>query len=265
MGQFVKKCFAKREGLGADKVYHVCLMMCYDKKLEATRQDFAENGVRLVDTVLATSELLSLITERGISFAALEESGDFSETSDLRGNPEGSGAQASDLFRYIAKSRFGITVDHVPFKDGRNSDIREAVLEVEGKVVLKVAVANGFRNIQNVVRKLKSSNVHFVEIMACPGGCLNGGGQIRAQNAADRDAAKQKLKETISVFATVSPDSEDFAAALKPFYNEFVGDLPGSEKAKALFHTQYHAVPPMESRFVFFFFFVVGGTCWFQV
>lgn len=248
MGQFVKKCFAKRLGLAPESVYHVCVMMCYDKKLEATRQDFTENGVRLVDTVLATSELLTLIKDRGIDFAGLEESGDPSETSDLRGNPEGSGAQAADLFRFIAKKRFGLTVDRVPFKEGRNSDVREAVLEVDGKVVLKVAVANGFRNIQNVVRKLKTSDVQFVEIMACPGGCLNGGGQIRAENPADRDAAKRKLHETVSVFATVSPDSEDFEAALKPFYDEFVGDVPGSEKAKALFHTKYHAVPPMESR-----------------
>ncbi len=79
---------------------------------------------------------------------------------------------------------------------------------------------------------------------------MNGGGQIRAENAADREAAKQKLKQTISVFATVSPDDENFAVALKPFYDEFVGGPPGSEKAKALFHTQYHAVPPMESRSV---------------
>jgi iron only hydrogenase large subunit-like protein len=248
MGQFVKKCLAKKDNLAPSQVYHVCVMMCYDKKLEATRDDFCEDGVRHVDTVLATSELLSLIVDREIDFAHLEETTDSLETSDLHGNPEGSGSQAADLYRHIAWSRFGQRVERVPFKEGRNSDVREAVLEVEGKVVLKVAVANGFRNIQNIVRKLKSSDVNFVEIMACPSGCLNGGGQIRAANTADREATKQKLIQTVAAFGSVSVDDEDFATALLPFYKEFVGDVPGSEKAKLLFHTQYHAVPPMESR-----------------
>ncbi len=247
MGRIVKQRVAAEARVAAAQVYHVCVMMCYDKKLEATRDDFVEDGVRDVDTVLASSELLTLLGEKGVKFAELQESGDPSERLDLRGNPEGSGAQASDMYRHVALSRYGMRVDAVPYKVGRNPDVREAVLEVGGKVVLKVAVANGFRNIQNIVRKLKTTDLHYVEIMACPSGCLNGGGQIRAENAADREASKAKLKSVTSVFATVSPDCDDFEESLLPFYRTFVGGAPGSEEAKKLFYTQYHAVPPMES------------------
>ena len=248
MGQIVKKRLAAEAGWEPARVYHACLMMCYDKKLEATRDDFCENGVRHVDTVLASSELLTLLDERRLRFEQLEESADpGGERADLCGDSEGSGAQAADLFRHAAWVRHGVRVEQVPFRAGRNPDVREATLEVDGRVVLKVGVANGFRNIQNLIRKLKTSDLHFVEVMACPGGCLNGGGQIRAEQAADREAAKAKLRAVASVFATAAPDREDFREALLPFYRAFVGGEPGSEAAKALFHTQYHAVPPMES------------------
>jgi iron only hydrogenase large subunit-like protein len=251
MGQLVKKRLASEAGWEPARVYHACLMMCYDKKLEATRDDFCEEGVRQVDTVLASSELLTVLRERGIRFEELEESADpGGERADLRGDTEGSGSQAADLFRHAAWALHGVRVEQVPFKAGRNPDVREAVLEVGGRAVLKVGIANGFRNIQNLVRKLKTTDLHFVEVMACPSGCLNGGGQIRAENAADREEARAKLRAVTSVFATAASDSEDFREALLPFYRAFVGGEPGSEAAKQLFHTEYHAVPPMESGLV---------------
>jgi iron only hydrogenase large subunit-like protein len=169
----------------------------------------------------------------------------------LVGDTEGSGSQASALFRDIAFRNFGIKVGAVEYKAGRNPDIREASLVVDGKVVLSVGVANGFRNIQNIVRKLKTGKMHYVEIMACPSGCLNGGGQIRVDNPSDRAASKERLKEVIQVYASITAGSEleEVDKDLQTFY-QVVGGSPGSEIAKSLFHTEYHLVPTSDDLVV---------------
>ena len=253
MGTIVKRRAEQSLGLPPGQVYHACVMMCYDKKLEASRDDFraGDGASRTVDTVLATSEILGVIRERGINFVNLAESSNeapydalFGDLVDPHGDGQGSGAQAADLFRWVARKKFGVVVEEVPFKAGRNVDVREAVLEVEGKQVMKVCVANGFRNIQNVVRKLKGAGGwDFVEVMACPSGCLNGGGQIRADNPADREAAKEKLAQTVLAYRSKASPGED----LEAFYRDFVGGAPGSDKARQLFYTQYHPVPPLDS------------------
>ena len=83
----------------------------------------------------------------------------------------------------MARTEFGEELDDLSYKTLKNSDFREVTLEREGKVLLKFAVANGFRNIQNIVQKLKRKrcDYDFVEILACPSGCLNGGAQLRSE------------------------------------------------------------------------------------
>jgi len=84
----------------------------------------------------------------------------------------GSGGYLEAIFKHAAKELFGVHVEHVEYKAGKNQDFKEALLEVDGKVVLRFAAAYGFRNIQNFVRKVKTKNspYHFVEVMACPSG-----------------------------------------------------------------------------------------------
>lgn len=86
----------------------------------------------------------------------------------------GSGGYSDHLFKYAARELFGIQVDRIEYKNLRNPDFREAILEVNGQVCLRFAIANGFRNIQNLVQKLKrgKSSYHYVEVMACPSGEL---------------------------------------------------------------------------------------------
>lgn len=86
----------------------------------------------------------------------------------------GSGGYSDHLFKYAARELFGIQVDTIEYRNLRNPDFREAILEVNGQVCLRFAVANGFRNIQNLVQKLKrgKSSYHYVEVMACPSGVL---------------------------------------------------------------------------------------------
>ena len=83
----------------------------------------------------------------------------------------------------MAKTEFGEELDTLTYKTLKNSDFREVTLEREGRVLLKFAIANGFRNIQNLVQKLKRKrcDYDFVEVLACPSGCLNGGAQLRVQ------------------------------------------------------------------------------------
>ena len=91
------------------------------------------------------------------------------------------------IFRFMARTEFGAELESLSYKSLKNSDFREIKLEREGKVLLKFAIANGFRNIQNLVQKLKRKrcDYDFVEILACPSGCLNGGAQLRPEEVGE--------------------------------------------------------------------------------
>lgn len=136
------------------------------------------------------------------------------------------------------------------YTPGRNPDIADVVLEVDGKVVLRFAKAYGFRNISSIVTKLKRkrSPYHFVEIMACPGGCVNGGGQVKLEAGEDgtpvTPAQSRELVGTVSDLlhdrATRAPSAAPVSAAV---YDSLLGGAPpASAAARAVFHTAYHAV-----------------------
>ncbi|PKU37055.1 hypothetical protein llap_12645 [Limosa lapponica baueri] len=132
MGSLVKGHFAEQQRLTPDQIYHVTVMPCYDKKLEASRPDFfsQEYQTRDVDCVITTGEVLKLLEQEGVSLS---------------------------------------DVDPAPL-DTINKDFQEVTLERDGVVLLQFALAYGFRNIQNLVQKLKrgKSPYHYVEVMACP-------------------------------------------------------------------------------------------------
>ncbi|KAI5330745.1 hypothetical protein L3X38_020871 [Prunus dulcis] len=200
-----------------------------------------------VDSVLTSGEVLELIQLKGVDFKGLEESSldgmltNFNE-GHLYGVQGSSGGYAETIFRYAGKVLFGREVKGpVDFRTIKNSDFQEVTLEVEGKTVLKFALCYGFRNLQNIVRKIKigKCDYHFLEIMACPSGCLNGGGQVKPQPG-------QSAKELIQLLQTAYMENVLIA---DPFGNPLVQSLydewlehPGSEKAKRLFHTDYHPV-----------------------
>ncbi|KAG2684480.1 hypothetical protein I3760_10G078800 [Carya illinoinensis] len=260
IGSIVKHHVCQELGLRPDEVYHVTVMPCYDKKLEASRDDFVfqvesrdetcENGLRTVevDSVLTSGELLELIQLKAEDFKALEESPldrmltNVNEEGHLYGVNGGSGGYAETIFRYAAKTLFGRDINGpLDFRTVRNSDFQEVNLEVEGKTVLKFALCYGFRNLQNVVRKIKSGkcDYHFLEIMACPAGCLNGGGQIKSK-------AGQSPKELIQLLEAAYMEN---VLVADPFKNPLVKSLydewleqPGSQKAKRFMHTDYHPV-----------------------
>nr|CAG4649296.1 EOG090X05AC [Scapholeberis mucronata] len=173
----------------ASRIAVAMVMPCFDKKLEASRNDFLREDqlAKDVDYVITPVEIEQILDELEIDFMSLESShvdplvvGAESNTWTVPSG-SGSGGFAEHVFRYAAKELFGSSLASVEFKTAKNSDVREAVLMKDGEQVLSVAIINGFKNIQNLVQKMKRKKCtyDYVEVMACPSGCLNGGAQLR--------------------------------------------------------------------------------------
>ncbi|EMP36896.1 Cytosolic Fe-S cluster assembly factor NARFL [Chelonia mydas] len=264
MGSLIKGHFAKQQHFSPDQTYHVTVMPCYDKKLEASRPDFfsQEYQTREVDCVITTEnpytcgsvsgEVLQLLEQKGVSLSDVDSAPlDIMFSSvleeELLGHAgSGSGGYLEHIYKYAAKELFGIQVDEVQYKPLKNKDFQEVTLEKDGTVLLQFALAYGFRNIQNLVQKLKrgKSPYHYVEVMACPSGCLNGGGQIRAEGESSKDLLQQVEK----LYESVKTEIPERNLTVKELYEQWLGGTD-SEKAGKILHTEYHAVEKMNSGF----------------
>lgn len=176
----------------------------------------------------------------------------------LFGGVDGEGAAGGDsggyleyVFRYAAFRLFGredLTGQPLVYREGRNSDFRETSLEVDGKVVLRFAYAYGFRNIQSILAKSRRGKCpyHFVEVMACPSGCLNGGGQIKPKKEGPRDT-RQRVEMVAGVLhKDLLPRAPQDNPLVQAMYRELLGGEPGAPAARPFFHTTYHNVPKLE-------------------
>ncbi|XP_041995288.1 protein NAR1-like isoform X2 [Salvia splendens] len=254
IGAAIKNHICQELCIRPEDIYHVTVMPCYDKKLEAARDDFMFQSdsdaerITEVDSVLTTGEVLDLIKMKSIDFTTLEDSpvdkllSNVDEEGNLYGVRGSSGGYADTLFRYASKMLFRKEIDGpLEYKTVRNADFRELTLEVDGKIVLRFALCYGFRNLRNIVTKIKSGKCeyHFLEIMACPSGCLNGGGQIKPNPGQSAKDLIQSLEATYSENVLVGDPFEN--PGIKRLYNDWLGQ-PGSEKAKRHLHTEYHPV-----------------------
>jgi iron only hydrogenase large subunit-like protein len=161
------------------------------------------------------------------------------------GAPGSSGGVLEYVFCHAAKALFGVEDAKLDFKTKRNKDFQELTCEVEAKVVLCFAKAYGFRNIQNIVRKLKSgkqTGYHFVEVMACPGGCTNGGGQIAAELPQTPKQLAAQVAELYSQREIRPPEQNQL------FHDVYSGWLKDDHvRRKEMFHTEYHAREAFQS------------------
>ncbi|KAF8906529.1 iron hydrogenase [Gymnopilus junonius] len=224
MGTLVKSWMGPRWGKTPDGVYHVTVMPCYDKKLEASRKDFYDElyATRDVDCVITTGELEMMIREKGWDLSA-PVPGELEMSDASEGLPElvrhpgtSSGSYLQSIMEHIERTWEGPV--SVSVKMIRNSDYEEYTITEDkegGKVVFKGAKCYGFRNLQNIVRKVgkergvrtgagaagrmmrrtavaKKGDVEkkydYVEVMACPGGCVNGGGQLKGAKEEEKGA-----------------------------------------------------------------------------
>lgn len=255
-GAFVKSHLAAKLGVPPDRLYHVTVMMCYDKKLEASRQDFFDEVSRSndVDCVLTTTEVQLILDEHfGGSLADVDptevDADLFSVTedgSDVCSHPGGSAGGYLDFaVRETALSLFGEQIERVELETRRNADLQEFTLRGQSTVTgeersVRFAAVYGFRNIQNLVQKMKRKRCtyDFVEVMACPSACLNGGGQIKADPP---QAEKALLKAVTDAYNSAVMRSPKASLHLSGLHSEWLSSL-GSSRSHLLLHTQFHAI-----------------------
>ena len=248
-GATIKTWYAKKMGIDPEKIVVVGIMPCTAKKFETKRDDQSASGYPDVDIALTTRELARMIESAGIYFKHLPD-----EEFD---NPLGEGTGAAVIFgatggvmeaalRTAVETLTGKALDNVDFTDVRGMDgVKEAEYEVAG-LKLKVAVASGTANAHTLMEQVKAgtSPYHFIEIMGCPGGCINGGGQP-IQHAVVRNFVDLKNRRAAALYdadrklpVRKSHESE----AIKTVYTEFFGE-PGSHLAHEVLHTSYKARP----------------------
>ncbi|XP_046569691.1 LOW QUALITY PROTEIN: cytosolic Fe-S cluster assembly factor narfl-like [Haliotis rubra] len=251
MGSLVKDHFASMHNLHPDKIYHVTVMPCFDKKLEASRADFYNDmyKTRDVDCVITSGEVEKMLEKEGVALSDVEGQSIDTLLSNSLGEDElashpggGSGGYLEMVVRHAARELGNQELQQVEYKVLRNQDFQEVLLQVPDKPPLKMALAYGFRNIQNIVQKVKRGKCpyDFVEIMACPSGCTNGGGQIKQEG----DSAKERLNKVNELYnseKTVDPFCEE---SINKLYTEWLGGSD-TEKAKQMLHTKYHEVEKM--------------------
>jgi iron only hydrogenase large subunit-like protein len=269
MGTLIKQWWGRGKN-----IFHVTIMPCFDKKLEASRQDFVFDGEREVDLVLSTVELDELLTSKGNLLSYSESQNTMELFVKGQGNTligsEGSssGGYLAFVMRYAVWSLYGINLSYsdiangtngISIHPGRNNDCCDVHYTKPGdeQPSLVFGYVYGFRNIQNLVRKLKPKNnrksgkvYHFVEIAACPSGCINGGGQIKVQSdsVAESKAIVQAVTSTYHQNHKLIRGPEE-NLVMNQIISEWLEGI-GSKKAKDLLHTNYRAVEPLSGLVV---------------
>jgi len=245
-GAVLKTYYAEKMGIDPDKIFVVSIMPCTAKKFEAARPEMEVDGRRDVDVVLTTRELGKMIYDVGIDFPNLGDS-DFD-------NPFGEASGAGVIFgttggvmeaalRTAADILSGTSADNIEYDEVRGLDgIKIATIDI-GNIKLRAALAHGLGNARKLMEMIEAGEeFHFVEIMACPGGCINGGGQpiqpADARNWVDLKAerAKALYTEDRKMFIRKSHNNP----AVKKLYKEFLG-MAGGSKSHQLLHTHYTA------------------------
>ncbi len=244
-GAIAKSYYAEKAGIDPKDIVSVSVMPCTAKKFEIGRDNQAANGMPDVDFAMTTRELARLIRKCGIKFQNLPDE-DFD-------TPLGLSTGAGTIFgatggvmeaalRTAVETLTGEELENVDFTEVRGTKgIKEATYHVAGMDV-KVAVASGLGNARELLNRVKNgeASYHFIEIMGCPGGCVNGGGQPQqpgwVRNTTDIRALRAKVLYDDDKADTIRKSHEN--PAIKELYETYLGE-PGSEKAHHLLHTTY--------------------------
>ena len=244
-GALAKTWYADKKGIDPKDIYVVSVMPCTAKKFEIGREDEDAAGVPDVDAVITTRELARMIRRAGINFNGLEE-----EKFDL---PLGSSTGAGVIFgatggvmeaalRTAVETITGEQLGSLEFSEVRGTaGIKEASYEVGGLTV-KVAVASGLANAKELMKKVRSgeADYQFIEIMACPGGCVNGGGQPVVPGSVRNfeDVRGKRAAVLYNIDKNMPLRKSHDNPVLKEVYAEYF-EKPGSHKAHKAFHTTY--------------------------
>lgn len=244
-GATVKTYYAEKIGVKPEDIVVVAVMPCTAKKFEIGRDDQNAAGVADVDYSITTRELARMIERSGIKFNELPDE----KFDDPLGISTGAGVifgatggVMEAALRTAVETLTGEELKSVEFSEVRGTEgIKEASYDVAGMTV-KVAVVSGLANAREVLKKVESgeADYQFIEIMGCPGGCVNGGGQPQqpgwVRNTVDIKALRAKVLYDIDSDMPIRKSHEN--PAIKKVYEEYFGE-PGSEKAHHILHTSY--------------------------
>lgn len=240
MGAVIKSYFAQREGLDPDSIYSVSIMPCTAKKFEATRAEMARDGVPDVDAVLTTRELARMIRLAGLDLTALppEEAdtpfGERSSAGKLFG-ATGGVMEAALRTAYYKLTGFELAMPKLQAVRGMKG-IKEARIPI-GDLEVGIAVASGLGNAAQLLEQIRNgrNDLHFIEVMTCPGGCIAGGGQPLG---ADGDAVRARMQALYNIDRDERLRVSHANESVQRLYREFLGH-PLSEKSHELLHTHY--------------------------
>lgn len=243
-GAIAKTYYAEKMGIDPNDIFMVSIMPCTAKKFEIGRADEDASGYPDVDVSLTVRELARMINKVGINFNLLPEE-DFDEPLGISTGAGvifgATGGVMEAALRSAVEALTGDTLSSLDFTEVRGTDgIKEATYQVAG-MDIRVAVASGLANAKHLLEEVKNGKqYHFIEIMGCPGGCVNGGGQpqvpANVRNFTDIRALRAKALYDEDQAKTIRKSHEN--PAIKELYASYLGE-PGSHKAHELLHTTY--------------------------
>lgn len=232
-GSFAKNYYSKELEVSRDDVFVVSIMPCTAKKSEACRQEFISDGKPDVDAVITTQELIKMVKEAGIVFEDLKE-----EPFDM---PFGFATGSGLIFGAtggVAESVIRMLNEKVKeFKDVRGLDgLKEAKMEKNGKKI-KIAVVHGLKNARKLLEEIKAKKAEydFIEVMACPGGCVGGAGQPQPNNAKSRTERALGLYNSDNKMQLIRASDNPL---IQKLYEKWL-KTPGSALSHKYLHTSY--------------------------
>lgn len=244
-GAIAKSYYAEKIGMDPAKITVVSVMPCIAKKYEAKRDELNEEGFSDVDIVITTRELASMIKEAGIDLVNTEKS-DFD-------NPLGESTGGGTIFgasggvieatiRTAYDTLTGESLDKVEYEELRGlRGVKKAVVNINGREI-RIGVVNGLGNTRKILEKIRSGEekLDAIEVMACPGGCVGGGGQ--PYHKGDLTILKKRAEGLYSIDKEKNYRKSYENPSIKKLYEEYLGE-PGSGRAHELLHTSYKERP----------------------
>ena len=244
-GAILKTYYANREGIDPSKIYVVSVMPCIAKKFERQRPEMKEYDLYDVDNVITTRELARMIKQANIEFEKLTDSNFDSPIGEASGAGAIFGTTGGVMEAALRTAQDTLTGKDLPkidFEQVRGGEgIKRATINIAGKDI-NVVAASGLANAKTILEEIKSgkANYQFVEIMACPGGCIMGGGQPIKSSKIRSEVDVRKLRAdalySIDEKSIVRKSHEN--PFMKKLYKDYL-EKPGSEIAERLLHTTY--------------------------
>lgn len=248
-GAILKSYYAEKNNLDPAKMFVVSVMPCVAKKFESSREEMEVNNLRDVDAVISTRELAKMIKQSGIKFKELPDEkfdAPFEEATGAGVIFGATGGVMEAALRTVAEILEGKSIDKIDYEMVRGTEgIKEATLNIAGKDI-RIAVAHGLGNARKLLDSIRSGekSYEFIEIMACPGGCVTGGGQpiCTAKDYMDHDVKAERAKALYTEDANSTLRKSHENPDIKLLYSDFL-EKPGSHKSHKLLHTKYIARP----------------------